>query len=77
MADLDLDTTKRYVILDTDMGVDDAWAIFLLLRVIFQLSNVKLLAITCIPGNTTPKNTVRNAFRVLNTFGRTDVRLGH
>lgn len=77
MANLDLDKSSKYIILDTDMGVDDAWSMFLLLRVILQLNKVKLFAVTCVPGNTSQNYTVRNAYRVLNAFNRTDVSLSY
>lgn len=71
---MEIDITQRYIILDTDMGTDDAWALFLLVRVILELSNVKLLALTCGYANTSLKYSVRNAYRFLNAMNRTGVK---
>lgn len=63
MADL-----TRYVVLDTDMGLDDAWALVMLLT-LGKLMNVKVLAITCTFGNTDLPNVASNTFRVLDSLG--------
>lgn len=67
------DHVSRFIILDTDMGADDAWALHLLLRAEAELKNVTLLAITCVHGNTSMNYVVRNTYRVLNALNRTDV----
>lgn len=41
----------RFIIFDEDMGTDDAWALFLLIKA-QETHNIKLLAITCVAGNT-------------------------
>lgn len=63
MADL-----TRYVIIDTDMGLDDAWALVMLLT-LGKLMNVRVLAITCSFGNTDLQNVTSNTFRVLDAMG--------
>lgn len=73
MAELAIEKPDKYIILDTDMGVDDAWALFLILRLILNLSNVKLLGITCVHGNTSMEDVIRNTYRALNALNRTDV----
>lgn len=73
MAEIEIDQTERFIILDTDMGTDDAWALFLLLRAELECKKIKLLAITCVHGNTTMKFAVRNTYRILTMLNRTDV----
>lgn len=38
-----------------------------------RLKNVKILAITCVDGNTTMENVVKNTYRILWGLNRTDV----
>lgn len=38
-----------------------------------KLQNVKILAITCVDGNTTMENVIKNAYRMLWGLDRTDV----
>lgn len=64
----------NYVILDTDMGADDAWALQMMLKAEKILKNVKLLAITVVHGNTTVENAIKNTYRILDGVKRTDVR---
>lgn len=71
--DLDVVNTPKYIILDTDMGTDDYWALLMLLKAEKHFSNIKLLAITCVHGNTTIDNVIQNAFVLLDILGRTDV----
>ncbi|CAB0002664.1 unnamed protein product [Nesidiocoris tenuis] len=52
----------RYIIIDNDAGVDDAWAIFLLLKA--EPRN-QVLALTCVNGNTSLENVCRNNLRLL------------
>ncbi len=59
----------RKVVLDTDPGIDDALAIALLLN----SSEVEVLAITTVAGNTTADKTTRNALRILEVLKRRDV----
>lgn len=55
---------RRTVIFDTDMGMDDAWALVMLLT-LGKMMNVNVLAITCTFGNTDLPNVTSNLFRVL------------
>lgn len=71
---MEIPKTERYVIVNMDTGTDDAWALFLLLRIMLKCKNIKLLAIIAGFGNTSVKYSVRNAYRVLNALNRTDVR---
>lgn len=60
------------VIVDCDSGNDDAWAIVSLLRA-EEKSNYKVIAITCVNGNTTVDHSARNNLLILETLGRLDV----
>lgn len=63
----------KYIIFDTDMGCDDAWALQMVLKAEKELNNVKLLAITTVDGNTDTENIIKNTYRVLDGLNRTDV----
>lgn len=65
----------RYIILDTDMGCDDSWALQMLLKSEKNFRNVKILGITTVNGNTTVENVIKNTYRILDGLGRTDVKL--
>lgn len=67
------ETRTKYVIFDTDMGADDAWALQMILKAEKLYQNVKILAITTVSGNTSPENAVRNTYRILDGISRTDV----
>lgn len=60
------------VIFDTDMGTDDAWALFMLLKA-EKRYNVKVLGVTIVHGNTSLENAAVNALRVLSAADRLDV----
>lgn len=66
-------TKPKYVIFDTDMGSDDAWALQMILKAEKVLKTIKLLAITTVNGNTTNENVIKNTYRILDGFDRTDV----
>jgi inosine-uridine nucleoside N-ribohydrolase len=68
-----LDTGK--LIIDTDAGVDDAVALFLALGYeAKQLnSSARIIAITCVFGNTDVSNVAVNVLKVLKTANRLDV----
>jgi inosine-uridine nucleoside N-ribohydrolase len=68
-----LDTGK--LIIDTDAGVDDAVALFLALAYeARQLnSNIRIMAITCVFGNTDVNNVAQNVLKILKTANRLDV----
>lgn len=63
----------KYVIFDTDMGPDDAWALQMILKSEKVLKNIKVLAVTTVHGNTIVKNVIKNAYRILDGLNRTDV----
>ena len=67
------ETKPEYVIFDTDMGSDDAWALQMILKAEKSLKNVKVLAITTVNGNTTNENVIKNTYRILDGLDRTDV----
>lgn len=67
------ETIQKYVIVDTDMGTDDAWALLMLLKAEKCFQNIKILAITCVSGNTSLENVVKNTYYMLHSAGRTDV----
>lgn len=73
--ELDVVQSPKYVILDTDMGTDDVWALIMLLKAEKSFQNIKLLAITCVYGNTSMDQVVINAFTILDIMKRSDVRL--
>lgn len=64
---------EKYVIFDTDGGTDDAWALLMLLQAEKHLKNIKLLAITCVHGNTTIDNVIKNTYHILRLMDRSDV----
>lgn len=66
---------QKYVIFYHDGGTDDAWALLMLLQAEKHLKNIKLLAITCVNGNTTIDNVIKNTYHILRLMGRSDVSL--
>jgi inosine-uridine nucleoside N-ribohydrolase len=60
---------KRRVIIDTDPGTDDAMAILLALN----SPELKVEAITVVPGNVDGKQGLENALKLLSLAGRCDV----
>ncbi|NMO91234.1 nucleoside hydrolase [Actinomycetospora sp. TBRC 11914] len=60
------------LIVDTDPGVDDAFA----LAVAARSPEIDLRAVTTVHGNVTVDRTTDNARRLLGTFGRADVPVG-
>lgn len=68
--------SHNFVVFDTDVGTDDAWALLMLIRAEQEkLKNVKILGVTCVHGNTQIQHVVRNVFRVLDVAKRSDVRV--
>lgn len=67
-----MSSKQKSVILDVDVGTDDAWAILLLLNN-EKRANYKIKAITCVYGNSSVKNIGKNVLRVLETVDRLDV----
>ncbi len=64
-------TARTPVVLDVDTGVDDACA--LLLAALHPALDLK--AVTCVDGNATLADVVRNTLTVLDTCGREDVEV--
>uniref|UniRef100_A0A7M4Y3Q8 Inosine/uridine-preferring nucleoside hydrolase domain-containing protein n=1 Tax=Anopheles funestus TaxID=62324 RepID=A0A7M4Y3Q8_ANOFN len=62
----------RKVIIDLDVGTDDAWALWMLLKG-EKSSGYEVIAITCVNGNTDVDNVVENTLTLLTAIGRTDV----
>jgi inosine-uridine nucleoside N-ribohydrolase len=63
------------LIIDTDAGVDDAVALFLALGYEAKQLNstIRIMAITCVFGNTDVNNVALNVLKVLKTANRLDV----
>lgn len=62
----------KLVLIDVDTGVDDAWALAMLIKA-EHTRRVRIVAITTVCGNTSVDNGTRNTVRVLETLHRTDV----
>ncbi|XP_035898385.1 inosine-uridine preferring nucleoside hydrolase-like [Anopheles stephensi] len=62
----------RKVIIDLDVGTDDAWALWMLLKC-EKSYGYEVIGITCVNGNTTVNNVVENTLTLLTAMGRTDV----
>lgn len=65
---------KIKIVLDTDMGSDDAWCLIALLK-LEQKCNIELQAITIVPGNTTASHASQNVLLILDTLKRTDIKV--
>jgi len=61
--------TPQRVIIDTDPGTDDALAILLALN----SPEVKVEAITAVPGNVVAKQALENALKIVSVAGRCDI----
>jgi inosine-uridine nucleoside N-ribohydrolase len=57
------------LVIDTDPGIDDCHAIMMALSSV----NVQLLGLTCVSGNTSLANGIRNAHYLLHAFNRKDI----
>lgn len=64
----------KRVIIDVDVGTDDAVALLLCLAADAK-KIIKIEAITCVNGNTTVDNVVCNVYRILAVAKRTDVSI--
>ncbi|KAM9710666.1 inosine-uridine preferring nucleoside hydrolase [Menidia menidia] len=60
---------SKLLIVDVDCGVDDAQAIMLALAA----PHVRILAVTCVHGNTTVENVCKNTLRVLQACQRLEI----
>lgn len=63
---------KKLLIVDCDAGIDDALALVILAGA-HKVNKIKLLAVTCVNGNTGVDNVVSNVFRTLKVCGIEDV----
>mgnify|MGYP001164880478 FL=1 len=61
--------TPRKVIIDTDPGVDDTFAILLALR----SPEIEVIGLTSLFGNVRTKTATKNALHLLERFGRSDI----
>ena len=59
----------KKIIIDTDPGVDDSWAILLALR----SPEVEVIGLTSLFGNVRTKMATQNALYLLEKFGKTDI----
>lgn len=69
-----IEDNTELIIFDTDAGIDDAWALLMLLKA-EKTRNIKVLAITLVHGNTTVDYAADNCLRILNCVDRTDVAI--
>ncbi|XP_034386667.1 inosine-uridine preferring nucleoside hydrolase [Cyclopterus lumpus] len=60
---------KRPLIIDTDCGIDDAQAIMMALAA----PDIRVLAVTCVFGNTSVENVCQNVLRVLDVCERQEI----
>jgi inosine-uridine nucleoside N-ribohydrolase len=60
------------VLIDCDTGSDDAFAIYTLIKAEEKFS-YKVVAITCVDGNTTIENSALNSLMVLQIANRMDI----
>jgi len=65
-------SSSELVVYDTDMGTDDAWALFMLIKAEKEY-NVKILGVTIVHGNTSLDYAAENALRVLSSADRLDI----
>lgn len=65
---------KIKIVLDTDMGTDDAWTLIAILRS-EEKYNMELKAITIVPGNTEAHHAAQNTLLILDTMKRTDIKV--
>lgn len=71
------DKTLTLILIDTDAGIDDAWAILMLLAAAKENPLINILGITCVFGNTIVDHTCINVLRTLESSKRTDVSIFH
>lgn len=67
-----INDNTELIIFDSDVGIDDAWALLMLLKA-EKVRNIKVIAITLVHGNTTVDYAADNCLRILNCVDRTDV----
>lgn len=64
--------SSEKVIIDCDAGIDDALALIILIEA-HKHKRIEILAITCVNGNTSINNVIKNVFRVLKICDTEDV----
>ncbi|XP_054014099.1 pyrimidine-specific ribonucleoside hydrolase RihA-like [Hylaeus anthracinus] len=64
--------TGKSIIIDCDAGIDDALALIILIAAHKQ-KEIEIKAITCVNGNTTVENVVKNVFKTLDVCEVTDI----
>lgn len=67
-----INDNTELIIFDSDAGIDDAWALLMLLKA-EQVRNIKVIAVTVVHGNTTVDYAADNCLRILSSADRTDV----
>jgi len=66
--------SRPKVVVDSDAGIDDAFALAMLLAA-DKRQEIEIIAITTVLGNTGVRNVSRNVLKILQTADRLDVRL--
>lgn len=64
--------TRKKIIIDCDAGIDDALALIILIAAHKQ-EQIEIKAITCVHGNTTVDNVIKNVYRTLDVCNATHV----
>lgn len=67
-----INDNTELIIFDSDAGIDDAWALIMLLKA-EKVRNIKVIAVTLVHGNTTVDYAADNCLRILDCVDRTDV----
>ncbi|KAG8251178.1 hypothetical protein J6590_085260 [Homalodisca vitripennis] len=63
--DTSMPNNKKVVLIDTDAGIDDAWAILMLLAAAKENRDINVIGITCVHGNATVDQISLNVLRTL------------
>lgn len=67
-----INDNTELIIFDSDAGIDDAWALLMLLKA-EKIRNIKVIAVTLVHGNSTVDYAADNCLRILKCVDRTDV----
>uniref|UniRef100_A0A1B6K2M9 Inosine/uridine-preferring nucleoside hydrolase domain-containing protein n=1 Tax=Homalodisca liturata TaxID=320908 RepID=A0A1B6K2M9_9HEMI len=65
MSTRSMPNNKKVVLIDTDAGIDDAWAILMLLAAAKENREINVMGITCVHGNATVDQISLNVLRTL------------
>lgn len=68
--------TQKYVLIDTDAGTEDAWALYMALAAHRSNNGFKIVGITTVYGNTSVEHVANNVTRVLDTVHENNVFSG-